>query len=89
MSDFGSGKTACKLKRSNTYNKISDVPRMKLQQLYDNGTKSCAYNAYETKFGLTFCQSHFKNHLNLHYNFFGRIFITLPRQDIQLDSIYK
>ena len=40
MTDSNSEKIACK--RSKTYNKISDVQRLKLQQFYDDGMKSCA-----------------------------------------------
>ena len=40
MTDSSSDKIACK--RSKTYNKISDVQRLKLQQFYDEGMKSCA-----------------------------------------------
>ena len=39
--------------------------------------KLSAGKGSETKFGLTFCRLHFKDHLRLQYNFFGRIFVTL------------
>ena len=45
MTDSDGERTACK--RSRTYNKICDAQRIKLEQFYDDGMKSCSNNQGE------------------------------------------